>query len=113
MKKTSKSIVYNKNGFSLIELTVVLIIIAILVAIAVPIYQSSQQAARDRVDEANVRILNSATLQWILEDETNDPRNMNTGSLKIELEGKYVNEWPVSPNGKTYELSTEGLWEVK
>lgn len=93
----------------------VIVIIAILVAIAVPVYNSTNQTTKDRADEANVRILNSATLQWVLADDANDPRGagIDTASLKTKLEGVYVMDWPVSPNSsKTYVLDN-GFWKVQ
>jgi len=90
----------------------VVIIIAVLLAIAVPVFNSTQQKARDRTDEANVKILNSATLQWVLANEANDPRDYETDTLKPELAG-YLLEWPKSPNdGKEYVLEN-GLWKVE
>lgn len=103
----------NNKGFSLIELVAVMVIIAILVAIAIPIYNSSQQTARDKTDEANVKILNSATLPWVLADEGNDPRDYETETLKSELDGIYIVNWPVSPNSKNYVLDENGLWKVE
>lgn len=106
----------SRSGFALVELLTVLIVIAILVAIAVPLYNSTQQTARDRADEANVRILNSATLQWMLADEANDPRGEGVDAvfLETELKGNYVMEWPVSPNDKTYKLDeVQGYWIVE
>jgi prepilin-type N-terminal cleavage/methylation domain-containing protein len=50
------------EGFVLVELMTVLIIIAVLAAISVPIYDLILQTIRNRTDEANARILNSATL---------------------------------------------------
>ncbi len=99
------------KGFALPELMAVLIIIAVLVSIAVPIFASSVQNARNRADEANVRILNSATLQWMMADEGNNPKAENTASLRGKLAGPYVQGWPVSPNGKSYVL-VNGIWET-
>jgi prepilin-type N-terminal cleavage/methylation domain-containing protein len=100
----------HSSGFALLELLAVLIIIAILVSIAVPLYASTNQTAKDRADEANVRILNSATLQWMMADEGNDPRTVAESTLKAELLGKFVQGWPVSPNGKLYVLGADGTW---
>ncbi|RYD04355.1 hypothetical protein N752_13355 [Desulforamulus aquiferis] len=104
----------NSRGFVFTELLVVLIIIAILVAIAVPFYSSAKQTSRDRVDQANIKILNSATLQWMLSDENNDPRGpgINTDSLKEQLEGVYIMEWPTSPNNNSYILRN-GQWIIE
>ncbi len=63
-----------QQGFTLIELMVVVVIIGILVSIGILVYGGVQQRARDTADEANVRTLNSATLQWMMQDESNDPR---------------------------------------
>ena len=92
----------------------VLVIIAILVAIAVTIYNSTQQTARDRADEANVRILNSATLQWMLENKDNDPRNISGEDLEDIIIDRFVKEWPKSPNSnKDYDLDEDkGYWVV-
>lgn len=49
MKKT------NKKGFTLAELLVVVAIIAVLVAIAIPIFTSQLEKAREATDVANIR----------------------------------------------------------
>ena len=49
MKKT------NKKGFTLAELLVVVAIIAVLVAIAIPIFTSQLEKAKEATDEANIR----------------------------------------------------------
>lgn len=49
MKKT------NKKGFTLAELLVVVAIIAVLVAIAIPIFTSQLEKAREATDAANLR----------------------------------------------------------
>lgn len=98
-----------QRGFTLVELLVVLML---LVVSGVLIYNETQQTARDKVDEANVKILNSATLQWMLEDESNDPRSETTDSLKGKIENRLIVGWPVSPNGKDYVLDN-GQWKAE
>ena len=92
------------------ELVTVIIIIGILVSIAILMYDGTQTRAHEAVDEANVRILNSCTLDWMMDDENNDPREHDTASLRNELEGEYVDGWPESPSGAEYRLS-DGRWE--
>jgi len=62
-RRSAAALAGARRGFSLVELLVVVVVIAVLMAIAVPVYRSTEQTARDRVDEANVKILDSATLQ--------------------------------------------------
>ena len=100
-----------RDGFALVELLTVLVVIVLLLAIVVPIYNSTAQTARDKTDQANVKIINSATLQWVLANESNDPRSETTETLKSKLSG-YLMEWPVSPNGKAFVLDN-GFWEVE
>ncbi len=101
---------WNKSGgFSLIELITVVVITGILVYIAILAYDGTQARARERADEANIRILNSSTLQWMLDDESRDPRGHDTDSLKSELEGSYIMQWPESPTDSDY-LLAEGRW---
>ncbi len=100
------------DGLSLIELITGLVIIGIVVSIAILVYDGTQVRARERADEANVRILNSSTLQWMLDDESRDPREYDTASLKSELEGSYISDWPDSPTGSDYVLA-EGRWTLE
>ena len=100
-----------QKGFSLIELMVTLVIIGILVSIAIMVYDGIQQRPRETVDEANVRALNSATLQWMMDAEDRDPREHDTESLKSLLKNEYILGWPDSPTGSEYQLS-DGRWLV-
>ena len=103
------SLFRQQPGFSLIELITVLVIVGILVSIAIFVYDGTQARARETADEANVRILNSSTLQWMMDNEARDSRDHDTASLRTELEDFYISGWPESPTGASYELS-DGRW---
>lgn len=45
----------NKNGFSLMEMLIVIAIIAVLIAVAIPVFASQLEKAREATDLANVR----------------------------------------------------------
>lgn len=55
-----------EEGFTLVELMVVIVIIGILVAIAVPMYNRSQAEAQNRACQANLRIIDGAISQWLV-----------------------------------------------
>ena len=45
----------NKNGFTLMEMLIVIAIIAVLIAVAIPVFESQLEKAREATDLANVR----------------------------------------------------------
>ena len=54
-----------EEGFTLVELMVVVLIIGILVAIAIPVFNSVQENARNRSCQANQRTIDGAITQWV------------------------------------------------
>lgn len=77
MKKT------NKKGFTLAELLVVVAIIAVLVAIAIPIFTSQLEKAREATDLANLRAAYAECTTAVLTGEANDNVTEGTnGSYK-------------------------------
>ena len=57
MKRLEKK---NKEGFTLIELVIVIALLAILMTLAVPAYKNLQEQARQNVADANARSYYSA-----------------------------------------------------
>lgn len=58
----------NKKGFTLAELLIVVAIIAVLVAIAIPVFTTQLEKAREATDEANIRSIYAALSADVLTD---------------------------------------------
>lgn len=72
-----------KNGFTLIELMVVIVIFSILIAIVIPNYQSYKR----KNDEA---IANQTLNRIALELEKEKERNFNFSKYQLKVDDKYL-----------------------
>jgi len=64
-----KKLMHRSEGFTLIELMIVILIIAILVAIAVPVYLNARKNAQKRTCQANLRTADGAVQQFAAEQD--------------------------------------------
>jgi len=69
----------NDDGFTLIELMVVVLIIAILIAIAVPTFLGARERAQDRAVQSNLR--NSLTASKVIYSDDGDYSGISAASL--------------------------------
>ncbi len=76
MKKT------NKKGFTLAELLIVVAIIAVLVAIAIPVFTSQLEKAREATDAANLRAAYAEISAKILSEDN------TVGNIDVEVTQK-------------------------
>ncbi|ABR49607.1 putative type IV pilin [Alkaliphilus metalliredigens QYMF] len=85
----------NKKGFTLIELIVVIAILGILAGIAVPRFASTQDNAKNKAHNANVRTIESAVSVYMA--------NTNTALDAMDdidvLTPDYLQAVPANPTG--------------
>lgn len=97
-----------EEGFTLVELMVVVLIIGILVAVAIPVFNSASAAARRRACQANQRTLDGAVEQWVAADETHDKTTLDSLALAKAAIGNYVKDWDgavTCPGGGTISVT--------
>jgi len=97
---------HQKQGFTLVEIMIVVMIIGLLAAIALPGFQKAREASQTNACINNMRVVEGAKDQWAIEN------NATTGDsitwAAITGDGNFLDEQPTCPGGGTYTLGVIG-----
>lgn len=112
MLKKIRQMLKGQEGFTLVELMIVVVILGILAGIGVQQYGNIQQRAKKAADDANRKVLTNATNMMLMLEETSDIgfTTDDEGNVKLEITSetpnelvpRYLDEWPDNPMGDDY-----------
>ena len=92
-----------EEGFTLVELMVVVLIIGILVAIAIPVFNNATATARERTCHANQRTIDGSVEQYLAANTTVTKADMD--DVQDLVDGGFIAAEPLCPaNDEAYTL---------
>lgn len=104
MLRKIRKLLKKQEGFTLVELMIVVVILGILAGIGVQQYGNIQERARKAADEANRKVLTNAANMWLImkggfeeDPEAEDPNVVVFTGEDNDLVPEYVDEWPMNP----------------
>lgn len=99
MLRKIRKLLKKQEGFTLVELMIVVVILGILAGIGVQQYGNIQERARQAAHAANKKVLTNAANMWLIMNG-----GFEEGLEVVEFKGKdndlvpgYVDEWPTVP----------------
>lgn len=100
MLRKIRKLLKKQEGFTLVELMIVVVILGILAGIGVQQYGNIQERAKKAADDANKKVLTNAANMWLIMNGGFEGENEATETFEGEendLVPDYVDEWPMNP----------------
>lgn len=100
MLRKIRKLLKKQEGFTLVELMIVVVILGILAGIGVQQYGNIQERARQAADAANKKVLTNAANMWLIMNggfPGDNEATMTFDGEENELVPEYVDEWPMNP----------------
>ena len=99
LKKLWRRLNREEQGFTLVELIVVIVILGVLAGLGIQQFGNIQQTARENANKANVRmLLNAARMYLMIDSPTSTSDDKFTPAVSGAL-APYIAEWPEDPWG--------------
>ena len=105
MLKKIRKLLKQQEGFTLVELMIVVVILGILSGIGVQQYGKIQRKAKIAAHNANVRIITSAANMYLMVNQSVPEGGLSVQKLK---EDGYLQEEPTNPFGSKEDDPTYG-----
>ena len=90
---------FNRKGFTLVEIMIVVAIIGLLAAIAIPNFVRARTRAQQSTCLANLKQIDGAKQVWAIDTGGDDS---STPSLANDLVPTYIKRTPLCPNDGAY-----------
>lgn len=99
LKKLWRRLNQEEQGFTLVELVVVIVILGVLAGLGIQQFGIIQETARQNANKANVRmLLNAARMYLMIDSPTSTSEEEFTRDAPEDLV-RYIDEWPEDPWG--------------
>jgi len=103
----------NTRGFTLVELMVVVVILGVLTSIAIPVYNNTQENAKEKACWANQRMMEGAYQQYLANEGNAVTDDVKGEEIFTNYLNGYLRAMPTCPGSKEkgvgqYTLTPDG-----